>query len=207
MHPRIRLTSAHKFRESLILHPNPIVLRSRRLAGALCAAAALLLTACGGGGNGSSDASSPDAAATSCAGMPSASVALARINAARAVARACGGTAYPATAALAWSDALARASAAHATEMAVNDRFSHSGLDGSSPGTRAVAAGYGSSYVGENIGAGYASLDEALARWLESSGHCANLMDGGYQHVAVACASQSGSTYGTYWVLMLGRAT
>ena len=61
------------------------------------------------------------------------------INAARAVARSCGGTAMPAVAPLAWNDALFAAAARHSTDMAVNNYFSHTGLDGRSAAQRIAA--------------------------------------------------------------------
>jgi uncharacterized protein YkwD len=40
--------------------------------------------------------------------------------------------------------------------------------------------------TGENIAAGQMTPEEAVAGWLRSPGHCANLMNGGYSEMAVA---------------------
>ncbi len=130
---------------------------------------------------------------------------LQQINAARAVARSCGGSAMPAVAPLAWSDALFSAAARHSTDMAVNNYFSHTGLDGRSASQRIAAEGYAWSWVGENIAAGQASVSTVMSGWLASAGHCANIMRAEYQHVGVSCVQRSGTTYGRYWTMTLAR--
>ena len=127
------------------------------------------------------------------------------INAARAVARSCGGTAMPAVAPLAWNDALFSAAARHSTDMAVNNYFSHTGLDGRSAAQRITAEGYAWSWVGENIAAGQTSVSTVMSGWLASAGHCANIMRAEYQDVGVSCVQRSGTTYGRYWTMTLAR--
>jgi uncharacterized protein YkwD len=127
------------------------------------------------------------------------------INAARAVARSCGGTAMPAVAPLAWNDALFSAAARHSTDMAVNNYFSHTGLDGRTASQRIAAEGYAWSWVGENIAAGQTSVSTVMSGWLASAGHCANIMRAEYQDVGVSCVQRSGTTYGRYWTMTLAR--
>jgi uncharacterized protein YkwD len=127
------------------------------------------------------------------------------INAARAVARSCGGTAMPAVAPLAWNDALFSAAARHSTDMAVNNYFSHTGLDGRIAAQRIAAEGYAWSWVGENIAAGQTSVSTVMSGWLASAGHCANIMRAEYQDVGVSCVQRSGTTYGRYWTMTLAR--
>lgn len=127
------------------------------------------------------------------------------INAARAVARSCGGTAMPAVAPLDWNDALFSAAARHSTDMAVNNYFSHTGLDGRSAAQRIAAEGYAWSWVGENIAAGQTSVSTVMSGWLASAGHCANIMRAEYQDVGVSCVQRSGTTYGRYWTMTLAR--
>ena len=128
-----------------------------------------------------------------------------RINAARATARSCGGTAYAATGALAWNGALFNAAEAHSRDMAVNSYFSHTGLDGRSVAQRVSAAGYSWRAVGENIAGGPSSAAAVMSGWLSSAGHCANIMGTQYQDVAVACVQRSGSPYGRYWTMVLAQ--
>ena len=94
---------------------------------------------------------------------------LQQINAARAVARSCGGTAMPAVAPLAWNDALFSAAARHSTDMAANNYFSHTGLDGRTASQRIAAEGYAWSWVGENIAAGQTSVSTVMNGWLASA--------------------------------------
>jgi len=99
------------------------------------------------------------------------------VNAARAVPRNCGERAFGAAAPLAWNDALATAALAHSRDMAARRHFGHQGSDGSMVAARATRAGYRWRLVGENIAAGQTSAAEAVAGWIESPGHCANLMN------------------------------
>ena len=125
------------------------------------------------------------------------------VNAARAVSRTCGTTRFPAAAPLAENAALGRAAVAHAADMATHNYFSHTGRTGSTPTTRAQAAGY-HGVAGENIAAGYPSIAAVMAGWLASPGHCSNIMSRSYQDIGVGSAHSAKSTYGTYWVQDFG---
>ena len=130
-----------------------------------------------------------------------------RINAARASARTCGGTAYPAVGSLNWNGALFAAAEGHSRDMAVNNYFSHTGLDGRNVAQRVSAGGYAWRAVGENIAAGQSSAGAVMSGWLSSPGHCGNIMSAQYQDVAVACVQRSGSAYGHYWTMVLARSS
>jgi uncharacterized protein YkwD len=121
------------------------------------------------------------------------------VNNARASTRNCGTTSYPAAAPLAWNCLLENAATGHSASMAQNDFFSHTGLDGSSPGDRITAAGYVWRTYGENIAAGYGDAQAAMAGWLSSAGHCANLMSARFTEMGAGMASDSASAYGLYW--------
>jgi uncharacterized protein YkwD len=126
-------------------------------------------------------------------------VMLTLINNARAVARSCGTTDYPAVSLVAWNCNLETAAQGHSTSMADNDFFSHTGLDDSSPADRITAAGYTWRAYGENIAAGYPDEESAMNAWLASPGHCANIMNDIFSEVGAAVATNSASTYGIYW--------
>jgi uncharacterized protein YkwD len=128
---------------------------------------------------------------------------LRQVNAARAVARVCGTTRYPAAPALAYNAALERAAVGHAVDMATHNYFSHTSRSGSTPTTRAKSAGY-RGVAGENIAAGYPSVAAVMAGWLKSAGHCSNIMSRSYQDIGVGSAYSAKSTYGTYWVQDFG---
>jgi len=128
------------------------------------------------------------------------------INQARAEARTCGDEHYPAAPPVAWDDLLADAAMAHSTDMAENDFFSHTGSDGGSVSDRIVAAGYDYATYGENIYLGVNSSEEAVDGWLESPGHCANIMNPDVTEVGAAAALGEDGDCGTlYWTLVLAR--
>lgn len=128
-----------------------------------------------------------------------------QINLARASARTCGATPMPAANPLRWDDRLFSAAARHSLDMATNNYFSHTGLDGRSSAQRIEDEGYAWTWTGENIAAGQQTVSAVMAGWLASAGHCSNIMRAQYQDVAVACVLQPGSTYGRYWTLVLAR--
>lgn len=132
--------------------------------------------------------------------------ALALVNAYRAAGASCGasGTFAPTTA-LAWNDPLTQASLVHSDDMVARNFFSHTGSDGSSAGQRATAAGYVWRTWGENIAAGQTSVNQVMAGWLASPGHCANLLNPNFRDIGLACVSGgAGNTYRTYWTMTLG---
>jgi uncharacterized protein YkwD len=90
--------------------------------------------------------------------------------------------------------------------MAVNNYFAHLSPAGSAARERVVDVGYAYKLVAENIAAGQLTLDKVLAAWLASEGHCANLMQPAVRDVALACASEQGATYPTYWTLNIAAS-
>lgn len=130
---------------------------------------------------------------------------MALINQARATSRTCGNTTYPAAAPLAWNSKLYDASAGHSADMANNNYFSHTSLDGRTFSQRIVSAGYNWSRLGENIAAGQNSAASVMATWMASPGHCGNIMNGNFTEVGMACVVNNNSTYRTYWTMDLGR--
>ena len=123
---------------------------------------------------------------------------LALVNAARSEPRRCGDKSFAAAGALSWDETLESAAAAHARDMAGKDYFSHTAPDGSTPAQRVSRAGYRYRMTGENIAAGQLSPEIAMAGWLKSPGHCANLMQPGYTEIGVAFAVSPTSKMGAY---------
>jgi len=113
---------------------------------------------------------------------------LALTNQARAHARTCGSQRFPRAPPLSLAPALTRAARAHARDMALHAFFSHTGSDGSTPGERATRAGYRWRMVGENIASGVRTPRDAVAGWLASPDHCANIMTAGFRQMGVAFA-------------------
>jgi len=205
-----------------------------RLFAQACAGSALVLAGCGGGGSDSSStasapptpASAPAPApvpipAPAPAPAPSAATPvvlsvcglsgfadrlLVRINQLRAAGASCGssGTFAPTTP-VAWNTLLTRAADAHSQDMAAQNYFAHNSQDGRTPGDRITAAGYTWRAWGENIAAGYATVDSVMDGWTASPGHCANLMSPAFTEIGVACVpGTSATTYNNYWTMDLG---
>ena len=126
-------------------------------------------------------------------------------NRARAEARRCGARSMAAAPRVRLNGKLNRAARLHSRDMARNNFFSHTGSDGLKSWDRAVAQGYLYRNIGENIAAGYPNAGRVQAAWLDSPGHCENLMRAEYTQMGVGCTRASGTDYGTYWTVVFGR--
>lgn len=129
---------------------------------------------------------------------------LAAVNAARAHARQCGARAFKAAPPVAWNDVLGQAALGHSRDMAERVYFDHHESDGSDAAERIARLGYRWSRVGENIASGLGTPEAAVQGWIDSPGHCANLMNPHYTQMGAAYAinraSESGDNGGTlYW--------
>ena len=89
--------------------------------------------------------------------------------------------------------------------MAANNYFSHTSLDGRTFVDRINATGYAWSTIGENIAAGYPTVNAVIDGWMASDGHCANLMNPAFKDVGVACVAAASSTYKSYWTMDAGK--
>ncbi len=72
---------------------------------------------------------------------------------------------------------------------------------------RVMATGYSYTALGENIAAGQTSVQAVMTAWINSPGHCQNLMNPSFRDVAVACVRNNSSTYSLYWTMDLARPT
>ncbi len=88
-----------------------------------------------------------------------------------------------------------------ADAMVSGDALSHN--VGGAFTTRLAAAGVVTTEAGENLGAGYFTLDEAMAGWRGSAEHDANLRKAGFTRMGVAIAKSARTHYGVYWALEL----
>jgi uncharacterized protein YkwD len=127
-----------------------------------------------------------------------------RVNALRAAGASCGTSNYPAAPALNWNNLLQQAASGHASDMAQNNYFLHDSLNGTTFAQRLSDAGYSYSAAGENIAAGDLTVEQVINHWLNSPGHCANMMNSVFREVGVACASSASASYGNYWTMDLG---
>ena len=125
------------------------------------------------------------------------------VNAARSHGRKCGSVRFAAAPPLNASRKLNDAADRHARDMARRRFFDHRGADGSQPKDRVIRAGYQPRLTGENIAFGPESAEEAVAGWLASPGHCANIMDSRFQHIGIGLATGRGRGQ-IYWVQNFG---
>jgi uncharacterized protein YkwD len=129
---------------------------------------------------------------------------LALVNAARAQPRRCGDKAFPAVPPLLPQSLLTDIAAGHAADMARHSYFSHTARDGSTADVRATRAGYRWRNIGENIAAGQMTPERAVQGWLDSPGHCANIMAPNFKEMGAAFVVNPQSTSGVYWVQVFG---
>ena len=130
---------------------------------------------------------------------------LAAVNQARSASRICGNTPYGPAPPVSWSDSLAMAAYLHSEDMVLNNFFSHTGADGSSPGQRISRQGYPWRTYGENIAVGYPTVSSVIQGWLGSEGHCMNLMNPAFTEIGAgyAIGPFGGNPDALYWTVDL----
>ena len=106
------------------------------------------------------------------------------VNARRRQGANCGGYWYSAVPSVRLNSRLTRSSRCHAADMTNNGYFSHTSQDGRSISDRVHQAGYSMRAVGENIAHGQQSPEEVVQDWMNSPGHCANIMKN-FQEIGV----------------------
>jgi uncharacterized protein YkwD len=132
-----------------------------------------------------------------------ASRALDLVNEARARGARCGTRWFAPAPPVKLSGTLGGVALGHASDMAEHGYFEHEDLAGRSPADRVRAVGYRETLVGENIAYGVKSADEAVQGWLESPGHCENIMDPRFAEMGIAYAQGRAVKHGLYWVQVL----
>jgi uncharacterized protein YkwD len=120
------------------------------------------------------------------------------VNDVRSTGCDCGDTYFPPVNDVVWDDTLEMAAQNHSNDMNEHDNLSHTGSDGSNPGERINAVGYEWSTYGENVAVGYSSEEDVIEGWLDSPGHCRNIMNGNVTEMGVA-------TSGSYWTQVFAK--
>ncbi len=127
---------------------------------------------------------------------------LQRINDIRSKGCNCGNTYMPPVPPVTWNMQLQMAAMAHAKDMNKNKYIGHINRSGKSSKDRIAAAGYTingyrSYAVGENIAWGQRSIKEVMTGWIQSEGHCLNIMNKSYKEVGIYMENY-------YWVQEFG---
>ena len=65
-------------------------------------------------------------------------------------------------------------------------------------------AGYNGGTWGENIAAGYGTPAQVVQGWLDSDGHCSNMLNPSFSLIGIGYADVQGSQYGSYWTQNFG---
>ncbi|MFT4151089.1 MAG: CAP domain-containing protein [Paracoccaceae bacterium] len=100
------------------------------------------------------------------------------------------------------SAVLEKAADRQACDLATHGRLSHTGSDGSSMRDRVKGAGYPMRFANENIGMGFRSPQSAVAWWMNSPGHRANLLEPRVRDIGVSVTT-SGKVF---WVTVMGES-
>jgi uncharacterized protein YkwD len=148
------------------------------------------------------------AALAACAGAPpeprlvnarsAAAIAAVRLDPAAATAELNAYRAIRGLAPVRLDPALTAMAGRQAKAMAASDTMSHDVAGGFR--SRLAASGIEAT-AAENLGAGYMSLNEAMAGWRGSSGHDANLLLAEAARFGIAIAKNPASPYGVYWAM------
>ncbi|MCH8550884.1 MAG: CAP domain-containing protein [Natronospirillum sp.] len=171
----------------------------------------LTLTACFDDSDGSSDSDEQDTASEASGFCPNSEgqedreELLRLVNEARESGYTCGDTTYEPAEPLSWHCTIESAARGHSKDMVSNDFFSHTGSEGSQPSQRLDNEGYtGWTAVGENIAAGQPTPAAVVQGWLDSPGHCSNIMNPAFEDMGVAHELASDAQYSIYWTQKFG---
>ena len=130
--------------------------------------------------------------------------ALQLVNDVRARGTHCGDELFGPAPPVTLSGTLADVALGHASDMAAKNYFEHIDPAGQSPADRVRAVGYSEKLVGENIAYGPKSVDEVVQGWLDSPGHCENIMDPRFAEMGLGLAAGR-AKHGLYWVQVLAE--
>jgi uncharacterized protein YkwD len=130
--------------------------------------------------------------------------ALQLVNDVRARGTHCGDELFGPAPPVTLSGTLAGVALGHASDMADKNYFEHVDPAGQSPADRVRAVGYSEKLVGENIAFGPKSVDEVVQGWLDSPGHCENIMDPRFAEMGLGLAAGRAKR-GLYWVQVLAE--
>ena len=127
------------------------------------------------------------------------------INQRRTAGATCGATAYPPVGPLTMNASLRTAAQNHSLDMATQNYFSHTSLDGRTFDQRIRNAGYAGAFpLGENIAGGQSTPQAVVDGWMGSPGHCAIIMNGAFRATGVGYAFNPSATYRHYWTQTFG---
>jgi uncharacterized protein YkwD len=123
-------------------------------------------------------------------------------NIARSRSQVCGETPRGAVPPLTINELLNVAAQGHAEDMARRDYFDHDTPEGVTATDRMRQAGYQGSVTGENIAYGQRDAESVVRGWMNSPGHCRNIMSSSYTEIGIGAFRDGGGRI--YWVQNFG---
>lgn len=120
------------------------------------------------------------------------------VNEVRAKGATCGEDYYPPVEPVIWNLKLEKAALKHSEDMVNNDFFSHVSSNGESLKDRLDNVGYLYTSYSENIAYGYPTAESVINGWLNSEGHCTNLMSSKVTEMGVG-------RIGNHWTQNFGK--
>lgn len=99
---------------------------------------------------------------------------------------------------------LVDASQQHSAHQAQVGTIFHTAPDGTTPGDRIAATGYSFSAWAENVAAGQSTPESVVRAWMESEGHCRNILNPGYTELGVGYVRTEGG-FRHWWTQKFAR--
>lgn len=129
------------------------------------------------------------------------------VNEYRAQGADCGSQgSFDAAGPLSMDENLRCAARVHSLDMYERGFFEHTNPDGDDPGDRMDAAGYEGRAWGENIAMGQRSPMDVVDGWMDSDGHCSNIMNDRYTLIGVGYHPGDEDSFrnANYWTQTFG---
>lgn len=126
------------------------------------------------------------------------------VNEVRAQGASCGGQSFASAGPLSMNPALRCAARVHSKDMADRVFFDHINPDGQDPFVRMEMAGYSYFTAGENIAAGQSTPSEVMQGWMDSPGHCRNIMNPDFAEIGVGTFEANSGSYRYLWTQTFG---
>ncbi len=126
------------------------------------------------------------------------------VNEVRAQGATCGSETFGSAGPLMMHTALRCSARVHSKDMNDRNFFSHTNPDGEGPGAPMEKAGFDGS-GGENIAGGRDSSEATMDDWMNSPGHCSNIMKPEYTVIGVGVHPGQDGPYRVLWTQNFGR--
>jgi uncharacterized protein YkwD len=92
----------------------------------------------------------------------------------------------------------------HSLDMIQRGFFDHLDPEGVGPDVRVAATGYRMSALGENIAAGSSTPAAVVQGWMDSDGHCRNIMQGVFEQLGVGYVKTPDGQFKHFWTQVFG---